>query len=129
ERLPGTKRGEVDEELKKAVSKLRDQAKKAVRTVQDRWFCRTADQWLDDLRAVAPHLRTLGEVVREFGEAFREAKAAQSAIDFNDLERFALQLLRDPASTPGRLVPSDVARDLRLRYREILVDEYQDING
>lgn len=128
-RLPGTRKGEADEALKEAVGKLRERAKKAVRTVRERWFCRTAGAWLEDLRAVAPHLRTLGDVVREFGEAFRAAKAAQSAVDFNDLERFALQLLRDPASVPGRLIPSDVARDLRARYREILVDEYQDING
>ncbi len=128
-RLPGTKKGEVDEGLKEAVGKLRERAKKAVRAVQEQWFCRTADEWLADLRAIAPHLRTLGGVVREFAEAFREAKAAQSAIDFNDLERLALQLLRDSTSTPDRLVPSDVARDLRARYREILVDEYQDING
>lgn len=128
-RLPGTKRGEADEALKEAVQGLRDGAKKAVKDLQERYFCRPAEEWLADLRAVAPHLRTLGEVVREFAAEFRAAKAAQSAIDFNDLERFALQLLRDPASTPERLVPSDVARDLRARYKEVLVDEYQDING
>lgn len=129
DRLPGTRRGEVDERLKEAVGKLRERAKKAVRAVQEQWLSRSAEEWLADLRAIAPHLRTLGDVVREFAESFRQAKAAQSAVDFNDLERFALELLRDPSSTPERLVPSDVARELRARYREILVDEYQDING
>ena len=120
---------DVDEKLKEKVQNLRDGAKKAVRGVLERYFGRTAAEWLGDLRVVAPHLRTLGQVVTEFAAEFRAAKAAQSAVDFNDLERFALQLLRDPASTPERLVPSDVARDLRARYKEVLVDEYQDING
>ncbi|WP_374713629.1 UvrD-helicase domain-containing protein, partial [Symbiobacterium terraclitae] len=128
-RLPGTGKDAVDEALKEAAQGLRNAAKKAVKELQERYFCRPAADWLADLRAVAPHLRTLGEVVREFAAEFRAAKAAQSAIDFNDLERFALELLRDPASTPDRLMPSDVARDLRARYKEVLVDEYQDING
>ncbi|MFZ5825387.1 MAG: UvrD-helicase domain-containing protein [Bacillota bacterium] len=129
-RLPSIKKGEADEALQEQVKRLRDEAKKAVRSLADSYFARPAADWLADLRATAPHLQTLGEVVLQFGAAFREAKASQSAIDFNDLERFALQLLRAPESEPGGpVLPSDVARELRARYEEILVDEYQDING
>ena len=93
--------------------------------MQEQWFCRTANEWLADLRAIAPHLRTLGGVVREFAQAFREAKAAQSAIDFNDLGAVrpaSSSATRPPPPTGSspRMWPGD----LRARYREILVDKY-----
>ncbi len=128
-RMPAVKKGEADEAHKARVQKLRDQAKKAVRALRDGYFKRSPAEWLADLRAVAPHMRTLADLVLAFGERFREAKAQQSAVDFHDLERFTLKLLLDPEAPPGELRPSEVARELRRRYREILVDEYQDINA
>ncbi len=83
----------------------------------------------EDLLALAPSMGMLRNLVREFAAGFREAKRRRNAVDFNDLEHLALDLLRDPdAARQGRLVPSEVALDLRDRFREILVDEYQDTN-
>src|SRR5439155_16304635 len=48
------------------------------------------------------------------------------AVDFADLEGFALKLLRDGAGT--ELAPSSIARLCRAQFRHVLVDEYQDIN-
>jgi len=130
DRLPTIRaNSNVDDEMKKRATKQRDRAKKILKDLNTRFFARTAEEWLTDLRAVAPHLGTLVQVVQAFAANFRTAKAAQGAVDFNDLERFCLQLLIDPEAAPGTLAPSEVARDLRARLAEVLVDEYQDINA
>ncbi|HEY3368143.1 MAG TPA: UvrD-helicase domain-containing protein [Symbiobacteriaceae bacterium] len=128
-RLPPAKKDEVDEDLKDWVQTLRNQAKDTVKSLREMYFERTANEWLHDLHRAAPHMRTLIGVVREFSEEFCKAKAEQGSVDFNDLERFALKLLVDEQAPAGDLQPSDVAKELRKRYKEVLVDEYQDING
>ncbi len=129
DRLPPLRKGNADEALQEQAKALRDQARKAVKALQETYFDRPAAAWVADLPAMAPHLRTLADLVLQFDAAFRTAKVQQGAVDFNDLERYCLQVLLDPEAPAGELLPSDVARELRGRYAEILVDEYQDINA
>ncbi len=71
------------------------------------------------------HIETLLTLTREFTTVFAAAKREQAAVDFQDLEQFALQLLWDPAA--GR--PTLLAEELRGRFKLVFVDEYQDINA
>lgn len=64
----------------------------------------------------------LVELVRK---GYQKAKDDLHALDFNDLERYALNLLRVPGSS---LAPSAVAFELHERFQYVLVDEYQDTN-
>jgi len=59
-----------------------------------------------------------------FSEQFRLAKLERGIIDFSDLEHFALQILSEEVN--GDIQPSPVAMDLKKRFKEVLVDEYQD---
>ncbi|HEX3000627.1 MAG TPA: UvrD-helicase domain-containing protein, partial [Armatimonadota bacterium] len=68
----------------------------------------------------------MAELVKNFGETYRQAKAARGVVDFNDLEHYCVQILSEPGK-PGP-VPSQAAFELRRRFEEVLVDEYQDIN-
>ena len=47
-------------------------------------------------------------------------------IDFNDMERFALDILTEEKN--GELVPSAVAGEYAKQFEEIMIDEYQDSN-
>ena len=62
-------------------------------------------------------------LTERFLKAFREKKAALNAVDFSDQEHGALSVLRD---AEGRR--TQCARDLAGRFREVMVDEYQDSN-
>ena len=64
------------------------------------------------------------DLARQFGEDYGAAKRALGAVDFSDLEQYALELLWDRAS--GQ--PTAVARQLRRQLDLVFVDEYQDIN-
>jgi ATP-dependent helicase/nuclease subunit A len=89
-------------------------------------ICRfTADEYREGLARILPCVRTIVRMVKDFGERYQDAKAAQAAVDFNDLQRHAYKLLTDK-DDPTR--PSDVARQLQRRYRHVLVDEFQDVD-
>ncbi len=66
----------------------------------------------------------LTKLVNDFDAAYTKSKRAISSLDFNDLERLALQLLRDPET--GEATP--VAIEYRGQFKHVLVDEYQDVN-
>ena len=48
-------------------------------------------------------------------------------MDFNDQAHFALKILNDEDEN-GNLIPSDVAKEMSHKYKEIMIDEYQDSN-
>ena len=75
---------------------------------------------------MAPTIATLVELTTTFSEQFRLAKLERGIIDFSDLEHYALQILT--VEIDGALHPSPVALDMKKRFKEVLVDEYQDTN-
>ena len=71
------------------------------------------------LRRRAPWLSHLEKAVEAIDRRYREEKAAQKVLDFDDLLLLWLRLLEESPET---------ASILRERFRHILVDEYQDTN-
>ena len=61
----------------------------------------------------------LQELLLVFDRAYRTAKDAASALDFEDLQLYARNLLNSDA---------DVLERERLRFRSLMVDEFQDTN-
>lgn len=119
---------EYDETLIEKVTKLRDQAKKQLKKVQEDLFSRTPEAYLNDLMEMKPAIDTLVQLVKEFGDRFQKVKLEKGLVDFSDLEHYCLQILRDPDSQERALIPSEAALDYRVQFTEVLVDEYQDTN-
>lgn len=79
-----------------------------------------------DMARLGPPLEVLLALVDDFSASYTQAKRGAGAgarLDFNDLERLTHSLLTG-GSDGGRMA----ARELRTRYRHVLVDEFQDIN-
>jgi ATP-dependent exoDNAse (exonuclease V) beta subunit len=72
---------------------------------------------LDELAAADRDL--LQELLAGFASAYQEAKDRESALDFEDLQLRARDLLRDDAA---------IREKEQLRFRSIMVDEFQDTN-
>ncbi len=69
---------------------------------------------------LAPAYEQLRELVTGFGERYEELKAERSALDFEDLQLKAVELLAG----------SELLRDrYREQFRHLMVDEFQDTNG
>jgi ATP-dependent helicase/nuclease subunit A len=120
---------DVDETLKNRVKDLRDAAKKKINGIKEDVFSRPPEELINDLKKLFPLISALTELVMDYGEAYTRAKRAKGLVDFSDLEHYCLKLLLDPASRPGREIPSGIALELGNRFEEVLVDEYQDINA
>ena len=119
----GRKKGECDEALKARMTALRKRCKAQLTELGER-FCVTADQAMDDLRAVGRAMTALLDVTVQFGEAFTALKGKRRLIDFADGEQLAAALLREEDGSPSQL-----AVDVGRQFREIMVDEYQDTNA
>ena len=88
-------------------------------------FCDSSDRVLSDLRATQEAARGLVALVREFGQAYTRAKRSRRCVDFGDLEHKTLDLLWGSK----RSSVTAAAGEIGARFREILVDEYQDSNA
>ncbi|AHN20611.1 helicase-exonuclease AddAB subunit AddA [Lysinibacillus varians] len=116
----------VDLELQELAKKKREAAKKIMNKLKDTYFVRTPARLLEEIRLMAPTIATLVDLTSIFSQQFRLAKLERGIIDFSDLEHYALQILTEEVE--GELQPSPVALDLQRRFKEVLVDEYQDTN-
>ena len=119
----GTRKGECCEALKARMTALRKRCKAQLTELGER-FCVTADQAMDDLRAVGPAMTALLDVAVGFGQAFTRLKRRRRLIDFADGEHLTAALLREEDGSPSQL-----AVDVGRQFREIMVDEYQDTNA
>lgn len=111
-----------DPELAEEAKAKRTQVKKIVNDVFDSYFVRTPKRLLDEMREMAPLMKTLVELTQKFADQYTALKIDRALVDFSDLEHYALQIL----SEDGK--PSAIAEEYRQRFKEVLVDEYQDTN-
>lgn len=114
---------------KDAISTIRNKMKDGISDVRAQYFSVPPETWVKDLAATAPLAAVLSEVTQDFAKAFQKRKEDDAVMTFSDLSHYALSILLAPESTAGHPVPSEAAKELSRRYREIMIDEYQDTNG
>ncbi len=117
------KKSFTDEALKEQIKAVRecckDGVKKAVRPFSD-----MSERVLKDLQSSAAAVRGMVRLVRSFSKGYDNAKRRRRMLDFSDLEHRALDLLLGTK----RSGPTAVAHEIGQRFREVMVDEYQDSN-
>lgn len=108
----------ADESTKKAITQMRTAGKKhlkdAVDIISKRDF-RDIDRELNDIYSDTKYL--IG-IIEEFTDEFREVKAGEKVIDFDDVMHYALSVLEH----------EEAAAELREKFLYIFIDEYQDSN-
>ena len=117
-------KGLSDSENAARIKAIRDACKKGV-TRQLRGFTDPSATVLQDLSETTLALRGLISLVDQFGKAYEKAKKRRHCLDFSDLEHLTLDLLLGTS----RSGLTGVAREIGRRFREVLVDEYQDSNA
>ena len=86
------------------------------------------DKYAWEINEMYGSLSSLSELIIKTDKNYREKKKEKSIADFNDLEHFALKILRNKKET-GEFVPSEAADYYRKKYSYIFIDEYQDSNS
>ncbi|MEN1759105.1 helicase-exonuclease AddAB subunit AddA [Anoxynatronum sibiricum] len=116
QRLPPCRDG--DDALKEAAKSLRDQVKKEVKDLQEKWYFRSLEDFSQDHQQVAEAMAYLTRLVSRFDEGYRHKKEERQVLDFNDLEHRALDILEIDAASSF----------YRNHFKAIFIDEYQDSN-
>jgi len=113
-----------DAEVKDRIKAARDACKEAL-PGKLRSFADGSAQVLKDLSQAAAGTRGIIALVRQFDREFSQAKKTRRILDFGDLEHKTLDLLRGKNRTGITAAAAEIGK----RFREIMVDEYQDSNG
>ena len=127
-RLSGKKPKEVVEEtLKEQVKMLREEEKDILKELGSRYFAFREAELPELLENCREPVEMLVELTREFISRFAEKKREKNILDFTDMEHFALEILMEKQED-GTFQMSQAARELSMKYEEVMVDEYQDSN-
>ena len=113
-----------DEDLKEQIKAVRDACKKGLEK-KLRPFSDDSAKVLRDLRSSCDSIRGLMQLVRDFADGYEQAKRNRRIMDFGDLEHKMLDLLLGKK----RSAPTAAAMEIGARFREVMVDEYQDSNA
>ncbi len=107
----------ADNAVKKRVQDLRQRLKDEYAR-QKKIFTRPLAEEAEKQNGVLPVMRRFAAFLAAFDETYAAVKRAAGVIDFSDMERLALQVLKDPA----------VQAACREKYEYVFMDEYQDCN-
>ena len=97
----------------------KNQIKAPLEAIREDYFGETDEDMMEGLRVSGADTTELCRLTLDFIEAFVAAKRKKTAMDFGDLEHYALDILRQESALGA----------IKKRYKEIMVDEYQDTNG
>ena len=114
----------TDEDLKNQIKVIRDGCKDGLKKAL-RPFADPSERVLADMESTAAAVRGMVRLVRRFTEEYDLVKRRRRILDFSDLEHRTLDLLLGSR----RNGPTTIAREVGRRYREVMVDEYQDSNA
>ena len=121
-RTLSTPRGTKDDPLAIQVRTLWGACKSEVKKIRSLMNISGAEA-MEDLREASPAMTALLHLTASFSEAYRKEKLRRNAADFSDQEHLALKILVNEDGSP-----TDLGAQIAARYREIMVDEYQDTN-
>lgn len=113
-----------DPELSEQVKAIRD-AFKAGLARRTKCFANLSEQVLADLRQSGAAAAGLIALVRQFEKDYSALKKNRRILDFSDLEHRTLDLLLGKNRSGATAAAAEIGK----RFREIMVDEYQDSNG
>ena len=120
-RLP-TIKNVVDPAFKDQIQARRTQCSGAIKQLRET-FSDPSEKLLADLAAMAPAMERLLRLTLEFSAAYTQEKQRRALVDYADLEHLAARILTDENNAPTAL-----ARSVSERFREIMVDEFQDVS-
>ena len=114
----------TDSELVDRIKAVRDACKKGLEK-KLKSFASDSTGALSDMQQCAAAVRGMVELVGRFKQEYGRLKRIRRVMDFGDLEHRTLDLLLGVRRERTTAVASEIGK----RFREIMVDEYQDSNA
>ena len=89
---------------------------------------RPTDVILAECAMMKGPLSALLSLTRSYMDRLKEEKLDRNLYEFRDISEFAYDILCAGTDENGCVIPSEAGKTVARRYREILIDEYQDSN-
>lgn len=109
-----------EQEIRDSVQNLRKKAKGYLEKVRKYPFLRPVQEVLREESENAQYLGCLAHLVQLLDQKYTALKKERCGVDFDDLERLCLKVLRDDNGS--------IAKTISQEYDYVFVDEYQDTN-
>ena len=103
---------------------IRDEEAKFIKSACEKYFAFNKEDLRQILLKTSETLMSLYAILDEFEHAALEEKIKKKVFEFDDIRRFAYNLL---ANADGS--PSEIALSYREQFDEIYIDEYQDVDA
>ncbi len=114
-----------DKELANEIkAKYINPAKKIIQSLSN--YLVTKEQYFEDLKQQSPILKQLINLSLEFSQKMHIKKQELNLLEFSDLLLKTLELLAIP--TNNGFVLTKLGKKMSSRFKEVLVDEFQDVN-
>ncbi len=120
QRLPSKRKSKADPELQDKAKGFRNQSKSAFEKCTKNVIMRPSAQTLKEIAELLPWMKCFTDIVTDLDKTYTQKKKAHGGVDFADLERYSLDILRQDDYR--------LAKEVRSDYDYIFVDEYQDTN-
>ena len=118
-----TPKGHKDDAVMIKYKTIRDDFKKDIRKNYIELSFIDNETFFNEQRKTKEVVKTLFEVVKDYKCCLLKEKRLINSFSFSDIAHFVIELLiKDKKKTP-------LAKSLSKRYKEILIDEYQDTNN
>ena len=105
----------ISDEDKALVAMARDKTAEIIEKLSEKLFVDYTNYNVNDAKEF---MRVVMRVVEEFDREYERLKKRENKIDFADLSKYAVKLLKDESR----------AEEIRQKFSLVFVDEYQDIN-
>lgn len=109
---------EISEMLLEEAKSARDQVKRKLTELKNRYFAKQVSDIVDELAFLHDKMLRLAELVEDYQNQYQALKLDKNLLDFNDLEHYALAVLDNESIC-------DLYRE---QFAHIFLDEYQDAN-
>lgn len=86
------------------------------------------DKYAEEIKEMYGSIAALRSLIEKTDEKYKGKKKEKSIADFNDLEHFALNILRTKNES-NENIPSEAASYYKKKFEYIFIDEYQDSNS
>lgn len=117
--LRGKAKEDVDPEKQEDVKNSRDEYKKVINNIKKMIPDRSISDFANDINYMHLPMKALYNIISELDVDFKAKKMEKSIADFNDVEHYALQVLRQ----------EDIQERYKNKFKYIFIDEYQDSNS
>lgn len=117
--LRGKAKEDVNPEKQEDVKSYREEYKKIINNIKKMIPNRSLTEFINDINYMHGPMIALYNIIIDLDINFKAKKIEKSIADFNDVEHYALQVLKQ----------EDIGERYRNKFKYIFIDEYQDSNS